>query len=107
MGAFLESIPGPAWGAIGVVIAALFAGVGALIRDWWAGRREAKVDAGQLALEYAKGLKDDVDRLTSRVESLEHDRNAYRSWSHVLWDHIHDSTTPRTPAPTWPTELPR
>ena len=104
---FWANVPSAVWGAIGVTAAAVFTVGGALVRDWWANRRESKVDAGQLALEYAKGLDSKVARLEARVTVLEGERNAYRSWSHVLWDHIHDTDNPRIPAPAWPTDLPR
>ena len=58
------------------------------------------------SLAFVKTLQDEVRDLRSRMESLEHERSAYRSWAHTLWSHIH-SAEPRTPAPQWPTDLPR
>ena len=68
---------------------------------------QANDSAGKMALELVNSLRAEVDRLSARVETLERDRNAYRSWSHVLWDHIHSDETPRLPAPKWPEELAR
>lgn len=96
-------IPAEAWGPIGIAAGALIAG----LVNWWLGRKKPQVDAGTLALNLAASLREDVTRLSARVESLELDRNAYRSWSHVLWAHIHDEQTPRMPAPSWPNDLAR
>ncbi len=82
-------MPAEAWGGLGVMVGALIAGIVALIR----GRRDS--------------LEKRVERLEARVEALEDERDAYRSWSHVLWFHIHDGATPRLPAPEWPEDLPR
>lgn len=96
MNEFLAAVPGPVWGLLGVIGGGLIAAAVALFN----GRRET---LGKIVA----ALQTEVVRLSGRVESLERDRNAYRSWSHVLWQHIHDPAVPRTPAPIWPTDLPR
>lgn len=93
-------MPVELWGPLGVVAGALITGLTAWVVAWVRERRTARSDAGTLALQMVRDL-------TARVEALEHDRNAYRSWSHVLWWHIHDETVPRIPAPAWPDELAR
>jgi outer membrane murein-binding lipoprotein Lpp len=93
---FLALIPAPVWAVIGVLGGAVIAGGVALFN----GRRET---LGKIVA----ALQTEVVRLSGRVESLEQGRDAYRSWSHVLWSHIHDGATPRVPAPTWPPDLPR
>lgn len=85
----LAAVPAPLWGVVGVAIG----GVVTLMVAVLNGRRDS--------------LEKRVARLEARVESLEEERDAYRSWSHVLWFHIHDLATPRTPAPVWPEDLPR
>lgn len=99
MGDFLDSLPGPAWVLIGVLATALV--------TWTLGLLKNKQDAGTLALNLANSLRDDVSRLDARVETLERERNAYRSWAHVLWGHIFDENTPRIPPPNWPVDLAR
>lgn len=89
-------MPPEAWGALGVMAGG---GLTALVA-WANSKRSSKADAGTLALEMVK-------RLDARVEILERERNAYRSWSHVLWSHIYDEQAPRLPAPTWPHDLAR
>lgn len=100
-------MPDALWTALGVVGAAALAALAAIIGHLVGSRNKAKVDAGQLALQLATTQGEEIGRLSGRVTSLEIDRNAYRSWSHVLWDHIHDENVPRTPAPIWPTTLAR
>lgn len=89
-------MPPEAWGALGVLGGALIAGFVAWMKD----RSADKNNAGTLALALAQ-------RLDARVEVLERERNAYRSWSHVLWSHIYDEQAPRLPAPSWPVDLAR
>lgn len=103
----LASIPAAAWAAIGVIGATFLTAVAAVIGHLVGSRNKVKNDAGTMALALATAQGQEIVRLSSRVEALERDRNAYRSWSHVLWDHIHDEEVPRTPAPTWPEHLPR
>ena len=93
---FLASIPSAVWGVIGVSFGGLVAGLFSLAN----GRRDALA-------KILPSLQADVADLRNRVENLERERNAYRSWSHVLWFHIHDTSTPRIPAPVWPEDLPR
>lgn len=107
MGEVLVAIPPAAWTAVGVVLAALVAAVGAFIGSWVTNRRNAKVDAGQLALEYAKGLRDDVDDLKTQVAALKAESNAYRSHAHVLHEWGGYVETPERPRPVWPQMLPR
>lgn len=96
-------MPPEAWGPLGLLAGVLVTAGFA----WWRDRNKPKVDAGALALDLAGSLREDVSRLSARVELLERDRNAYRSWSHVLWSHIHDERVPRVPAPNWPEDLAR
>lgn len=96
-------MPPEAWGAVGLIGGAIVAGAIA----WLNGRRAQRHDTGTLALNIANSLREDVNRLSARVEVLERDRNAYRSWSHTLWSHIHNERVPRTPAPDWPEDLAR
>jgi hypothetical protein len=102
-----ETIPTPVWAAVGVVVAAIFTAGGALIGTWLTNRRNAKVDAGQLALAYATGLRDDVKVLEARVTTLENQRDAYRSHAHVLHEWGGYVETPERPRPIWPINLPR
>ena len=103
----IESIPAPAWTAIGLLGAALIAGVGAFFGNWISNRSKAKVDAGQLALEYATGLRQDLDHLKARVEILESERNAYRSHAHTLHEWGGHVETTERPRPLWPDNLAR
>lgn len=96
-------MPPEVWGPLGVLVGVTVTGFVSWLRD----RHRPKIDAATLALNLAESLREDVSRLSGRVEVLERDRNAYRSWSHVLWSHIHDEQAPRTPAPTWPENLAR
>lgn len=89
-------MPPEAWGALGVLGGAVMTAIVA----WANSNRTSKADAGTLALSM-------VTRLDARVEVLERERNAYRSWSHVLWAHIYDEQVPRLPGPTWPEDLAR
>lgn len=93
---FLVSVPPALWGLIGVIGGAVIAGGVALFN----GRRET---LGKIVA----ALQTEVVRLSGRVETLEKKSDAYRSWSHTLWQHIHSEGTPRTPAPPWPDDLPR
>lgn len=103
----LTVIPGELYAAAGIILAATITAVAAIIGHNLGTSRGKKSDAGSLALQIANTLQARIDTLEKRVISLEHDRNAYRSWSHILWEHIHDEDKPRTPAPTWPENLPR
>ena len=100
-------LPVAAWGALGVIGAAVCAAAGTAFGTWLTNRRNAKVDAGQLALEYATGLRDDVKKLEARVSMLENERDAYRSHAHVLHEWGGYVETPERPRPVWPINLPR
>lgn len=104
---FWTDVPAAVWTTFGVVFAAFVTAAAATIGHLVGSRNKTKNDAGTMALALATAQGQEIVRLSSRVEALERDRNAYRSWSHVLWDHIHDEEMPRTPAPTWPEHLPR
>lgn len=99
--------PPEVWSVVGVVGSALLIAGAAIVGHFVGARRAQKADAGTLALGIANNLQQQIAELNTRVSSLESDRNAYRSWSHVLWDHIHDSGKPRLPAPLWPEGLSR
>lgn len=96
-------MPPEAWGALGLLAGALVTGFVA----WWRDRKKPQVDTGTLALDLVRTTSVELARVSARVEVLERDRNAYRSWSHVLWSHIHDERVARLPAPTWPDDLAR
>ena len=104
---FWITVPGPAWGAIGVLGAALVAAVASILTGWAKDRNKAKVDAGQLALEYATQLRTDVDDLKQQVAELMAERNAYRTHAHVLHEWGGFIQTPENPRPVWPATLPR
>ena len=99
----LTELPPHIWAWSSAVIVAAIAAASGVIGHLFGGRK-TKQDGLAILVE---NLQEEVKRLASRVEALEHDRNAYRSWSHVLWQHIHDESVPRKPAPQWPDELPR
>ena len=103
----LALIPAAAWGAIGILGAALIGTVGAFIGNWFSNRNKEKVDAGQLALEYATALRLDVDQLKNRVATLEQERNAYRSHAHTLHEWGGYVETADRPRPMWPVDLAR
>jgi hypothetical protein len=102
-----ESVPPAVWGTLGILGAALLTAAGAVFGTWLTNRRNAKVDAGQLALTYAQGLRDDVKKLEDRVTTLENERNAYRSHAHVLHEWGGYVETSDRPRPIWPVNLPR
>jgi hypothetical protein len=104
---FWESVPAAVWGAAGIAVAAAFTAAGAIFGSWLTNKRSARVDAGQLALEYATGLRDDIQKLEGRVSTLENERNAYRSHAHVLHEWGGYVETPDRPRPIWPVNLPR
>jgi hypothetical protein len=99
---WLSQIPAGAWGAIGLAAGAVIALFGGWLKD----RRVAKVDAGQLALEYATGLRDDIKKLETRVDRLENEKDAYRSHAHVLHEWGGHVETAERPRPIWPQTLP-
>ena len=103
----LAAIPAPAWGAIALFGAAVVGAVGTVFGTWLSNRNKAKVDAGQLALEYAQGLRGDLDHLKARVEALEGERNAYRSHAHTLHEWGGHVETTERPRPLWPDNLAR
>lgn len=103
----LTLIPGPLWAALGVVMAALIGGAAALIGNIIGDKRARAAQNDERLSKLVDQLQEEVSRLGRRVESLEHTRDAYRSWSHVLWDHIVDVDTPRLPPPAWPENLSR
>jgi hypothetical protein len=98
-------VPVAAWGAIGLVGASVCTAGGALFGTWLTNRRNARVDAGTLALEYATGLRADVERLEGRVTTLENEKNAYRSHANVLHEWGGFVETPERPRPAWPASL--
>ena len=104
---FFSAIPGELYGAAAIVAAAAITAAAAIVGHNVGAQRAKKSDAGSLALQIANTLQARIDTLEARVVLLEHDRNAYRSWSHQLWDHIHNENKPRIPAPIWPENLPR
>jgi hypothetical protein len=104
---FWITIPGPAWGAIGLLGAGLIAALTSMITAWSKDRNKAKVDAGQLALEYATQLRRDVDDLKASVAELMAERNAYRTHAHVLHEWGGFIQTSENPRPAWPPTLPR
>lgn len=106
-GDFWITIPGPAWGAVGVLGAAIVGVIGAFVGSWMSNRRASKLDAGTLALEYAKGLREDLEEVKGRVTVLEDERDAYRSHAHVLHEWGYTAQTPENPRPIWPATLPR
>lgn len=106
MDEFWASIPAPAWAAIGVIGAALIGFLGAAVGTWLTNRRAAKVDAGQLALQYAQGLRTDLDALRIEVRELKTISNAYRSHAHILHEWGGHVETPERPRPLWPQTLP-
>lgn len=104
--------------AAGVIVAALITALAAVVGHVLGARRARregvqtdKRELSRIAHDAAASVIDDlqleVQRLGSRVESLELARDGYRSWSHVLWAHLHDVSLPRLPAPEWPPSLPR
>jgi hypothetical protein len=101
------TIPGPAWGAIGVLGAALFTGGGALLGSWLSNKRQSRVDAGSLALEFAKSLEVRLKAVEDKLEAQVALSNGYRSHAHVLHDWGHAVQTPESPRPLWPTHLPQ
>ena len=104
---FWISIPGPAWGAIGIVGAAAFTAIGVLVGNWINSRRAGRVDAGTLALEYAKGLEVRLTAVEAKLEVQVNLSSGYRSHAHVLHDWGHVVQTPENPRPLWPTHLPQ
>ena len=99
---WLADVPAAAWAAFGVIGGALIAMFG----NWLKDRRAAKVDAGQLALEYATSLREDIKKLESRVDRLENEKDAYRSHAHVLHEWGGHVETVERPRPIWPQTLP-
>lgn len=104
---FISSVPGPVWAMLGTLGAALFLAGGTFLGVWLSNRRSAKVDAGQLALEYAAALRVDLDLLKVQVGTLQAESNAYRSHAHVLHEWGGYVETPEKPRPLWPLSLPR
>ncbi|WP_460801467.1 hypothetical protein [Microbacterium sp. GXF6406] len=91
------------WGWSGAIIVAAIAAVG-VITGHVIGSQKSKRDDLQALVDQ---LQEEIHRVSARVETLEQTRDAYRSWSHVLWAHLHDERTPRLPPPSWPIDLPR
>jgi hypothetical protein len=106
MADFWQAVPAPVWGTIGVLGAAFIGAMGALFGAWITNRRNARVDAGQLALAYAEGLRKDLDDLRDEVRDLKSISNAYRSHAHILHEWGGHVETPERPRPLWPQTLP-
>ena len=104
---WLSEIPAHIWAvvsAIGVSVVGAFATLGVSK----AGSRQSRSEQNDDRLiALVDQLQEEVVRLGARVGVLEARSDAYRSWAHVLWAHIHDTSRPRLPAPDWSSDLPR